>query len=115
MASKLVGRSEKPKAYIIFHILSECEDGSLRLVDGNSPRDGRLEVCQVGVWGTICAYMWDRNDTMVACRQLGINATGLVVFDIFIPNYFAVCCSQLYQSSPRWVRTNPSLWDFVQW
>ena len=56
---------------------AECEDGSLRLVDGNSPHDGRLEVCQVRVWGTICTHMWDRNDGMIACRQLGINATGM--------------------------------------
>ena len=40
--------------------------------------DGRLEVCQVGVWGTICNYLWDRNDATVACRQLGLNVTGTV-------------------------------------
>lgn len=55
----------------------ECEDGSLRLMDGTSPYDGRLEVCLAGVWGTICSYLWDRSDAMVACRQLGINATGM--------------------------------------
>ena len=55
----------------------ECEEGALRLVDGNSPYDGGLEICQVGVWGTICDYLWDRTDSLVACRQLfGDNVTG---------------------------------------
>lgn len=47
-------------------------------MDGNSPHDGRLEICQAGVWGTVCDYEWewDRQDGIVACRQLGINTTG---------------------------------------
>lgn len=41
-----------------------------------SPYDGRLEICLNRVWGTICNHFWSRNDAIVACRQLGINATG---------------------------------------
>ena len=58
----------------------ECEEGALRLMDGNSLYDGGLEICQVGVWGTICDYLWDRTDSLVACRQLfGDNVTGKIV------------------------------------
>ena len=45
-------------------------------MDGTSAYDGRLEICLANVWGTICNHLWDRNDAIVACRQLGINATG---------------------------------------
>ena len=64
------------RTYVTFKSFSECEDGSLRLVDGTSAFNGRLEICQANVWGTICSYQWDTNDTIVACRQLGINATS---------------------------------------
>ena len=31
----------------------ECEEGSMRLVDGEIDNEGRVEVCLRGVWGTI--------------------------------------------------------------
>ena len=59
-----------------------CEDGDVQLVGGTSPHNGRIEFCQFGVWGTICDSLWDRVDSMVACRQLGINATGVCFFKL---------------------------------
>ena len=46
----------------------------IRLVDGTSHSNGRLELLWRGQWGTICnsyGYYWDYQDTQVACRQLG--------------------------------------------
>ena len=44
----------------------------IRLVDGTSYSNGRLEIMWNGQWGTICGgYYWDHRDTKVACRQLG--------------------------------------------
>ena len=44
----------------------------IRLVDGTSHSNGRLELLWRGQWGTICnRYDWDYKDTQVACRQLG--------------------------------------------
>ena len=32
----------------------ECEDGDIRLVDGDIEQEGRPEVCVDGIWGSIC-------------------------------------------------------------
>ena len=63
---------------IIVHIFSvtamaECTDRSVRLVNGSSPLNGRLEVCVVGRWGTVCDDRFNSNSALVACRQLGLG------------------------------------------
>ena len=55
-----------------------CEHGSLRLVNGGSANEGRLEICINFVWGTICdnIYSSDTNNAKVVCRQLGYEVDG---------------------------------------
>ena len=53
-----------------------CEYGELRLVGGTSDREGRVEICIGGLWGTICDDNYDRLDATVICRQLGFNTAG---------------------------------------
>ena len=50
-----------------------CTEGDIRLMDGNSSLEGRVEICHQGLWGTIDIYRdgWRTNAAMVACRQLG--------------------------------------------
>lgn len=48
----------------------DCVQDGIQLSNG-----GRVEVCNSDEWGSICSQDWDRNDAMVACRQLGFGAT----------------------------------------
>ena len=43
----------------------------VRLVEGPSDREGRLEVSLQGVWGTVCDDGFSYNEAHVFCTLLG--------------------------------------------
>ncbi|XP_036052344.1 galectin-3-binding protein [Onychomys torridus] len=52
------------------------EDGDMRLVNGASANEGRVEIFYRGQWGTVCDNLWSLLDANVVCRALGYeNAT----------------------------------------
>ena len=60
-------------------IMADCEDGDVRLVDGNTQYEGRVEVCINQVWGTVCSSMWGTFSSNVACKQLGHMELGTMI------------------------------------
>ena len=56
---------------------STLRDKSLRLVGGNAPNVGRLEVLHNNEWGVICFDNFSAAEGHVACRQLGYS----VIYD----------------------------------
>ena len=50
-----------------------CENGDVRLADGHSQYEGRLEICYNEIWGTVCSNVWDSYEIKVACRELGFG------------------------------------------
>ena len=58
------------------NLLAFCENGTIRIQDGDGSTYGRVEVCVGGLWGTICSDFWDYEDASVVCRQLGHSPYG---------------------------------------
>ncbi|XP_041453581.1 deleted in malignant brain tumors 1 protein-like [Lytechinus variegatus] len=56
-------------------------EGEVRLLDGSRPSEGRVEVYQAGLWGTVLADQWDLVDADVVCRQLGYERALEAVVD----------------------------------
>ena len=58
---------------------SNCTDGDIRLVDGGSPIDGRVEVCVNRAWGTVCDNLFGADEAEVICAQLGHPRAGKIM------------------------------------
>ena len=53
-----------------------CSDGDVRLQDGETEYEGRIEVCYHNVWGTVCDYGINNAVATVVCTQSELPIHG---------------------------------------
>ena len=58
-----------------------CTHGDIRLVNGTSPINGRLELCVNNAWGTMCSNLVTQKEASVVCRQLNTAIPNIRVSD----------------------------------
>ncbi len=58
---------------------NSCNDGDVRLVNGTTELEGRIELCLANTWGNVCDDHWGDADATVVCRQLGFSDNGIVI------------------------------------
>ena len=70
----IVARGSPGDEIVMFHNMTAGVDStSIRLVGGNSPREGRVEVFNGQSWGTVCDNYWNLDHARVVCRHLGFG------------------------------------------
>ena len=62
--------------YKCYCLPAQCRQGEIRLVNGTNNREGRVEVCIDGRWGTVCRRGWEQEDTNFVCTELGFPSEG---------------------------------------
>ncbi|GIM06436.1 hypothetical protein Vretimale_10756 [Volvox reticuliferus] len=58
-----------------------ASEGDLRLVGSDLGAVGRLEICHLGYWGTVCDSGFTQAAANVSCRQLGYSSGSVVQKD----------------------------------
>ena len=88
-----------------------CQDGDIRLSDGEAAYKGRVEVCFNGVWGTIVSgyYIWLHLESMVMCRQLGYKFEGMSIISAWIGDqtFFSI-----YRTTTTLLSSLHSIWTW---
>ena len=59
---------------------ADCVDGEVRLMEGKTELEGRLDVCFGQRWGTISSDGWAEINSRIVCSDLGYDLdNGIIV------------------------------------
>ena len=80
----MIGQSLELISSSFSAVSDQCRHGEVRLVNGTTLQEGRLEICINSNLSTVCSDKWGSADARVVCRQLGYNENGKVYNDIWL-------------------------------
>ena len=97
-------------------IIDDCYDGDMRLINGLTEAEGRVEICTEGRWATLCGKLWTENNTVVVCRYFGFSDIidgRLSTIKACIHKYIAYHIDSTYHLEKFGEGTGPIFADFV--
>lgn len=62
--------------FLISIIVRECENRDIQLVKGYAASDGEVQICQNGLWTSVCGEKWGYRESRVVCKQFGYNGSS---------------------------------------
>ena len=86
-SSELSYQYNTPNAEPEEEVNTTCTDGELRLANGLTQYEGRVEICFNNTWGAVCGsaydyyyyyYSFGESEAAVVCRQLGLVPFGMI-------------------------------------
>ena len=57
---------------------ANCSDGDIRLMNGSTVLEGRVEICINNAWGTVCDRTFSEDEANVICGQVAGRFNGIV-------------------------------------
>ncbi|XP_069556568.1 scavenger receptor cysteine-rich domain-containing group B protein [Brachyistius frenatus] len=109
IATAEVPVTDSPSTTTVTTISQTKGKPAIRVMNGNSSCQGRLEVLYKNVWGTVCDDDWDMPNAKVVCRQLGCGpaiaaktqayfgyGSGAILLDNVECNGFELSLSQCF-------------------
>ena len=73
---------------------------------GTDQSFGRVEICHLNVWGSICSDSWSKNDGLVVCHQLGLSYLGITAYAFHRQGSKRIWLSDVQCSGSEAVLTN---------
>ena len=67
---------------------SDCSNGDVRLINGTTLSEGRVEICYDGVWGSVCDSGWSYWDAAIVCLQLNFQGTSIYTYSLHVANTY---------------------------
>ena len=64
---------------IVWMIMDNARDQSVRLIGGNHSREGIVEITYGGRWGMVCNNDFGLIDAQIICKGLGFGNDGVTV------------------------------------
>ena len=77
-----------------------CKEGTLRVVSGESGKEGRVELCHNQLWGAIMDREWNLSKAAVVCRERGYEPAGEFVHTVILQTATSKLLPVFHSSPP---------------